>query len=435
MTDLPEHLTQLLQNSQLARHSAGVTVALRIGSEKFASMIGQSSLTFQQPLQRKTLFNIGSLTKHMIAVAVVELAQLGKLSLFDPLSQYLHEAHIRTWGGISLINLLSHTSGIPDCHSYFLWDQPTSYKTIVAGLSCKDADFLPGQAWAYSNSNYLLLGAVIEAVTGFKLRHFLDDHLFASAGLPHARSDSTWSVIPDRAEPYEIVRGNFVHAPRLHPTVTSLGGFGALFSIDDFLVWSEALYSGDRENYHQDCLTPVKLSDGMELPYGFGWYLGIMRGRSFAWHMGAPPGFRTIHLHLPSEKIAMSLSTNTSIEKTILKRVAFEILEQVLPRSTFLSIEPTEPASPLERQAVQALLKNKGEAPPQGILTEAMQYTWLCSPGSKPMNSIELEDCWLLEQHRLGGGTIKNYAAKAEGSLHHFSILWTEDQKIASLAM
>lgn len=432
---MQENLSCWLQYSPLASLSAGVAVAARFRNEQFTSTNGQSSLTFQQPFQDRTLLNIGSLTKHIVAIAILELKRLGSLSLDDPLTTYLDAAPHSDWNDVSLLHLMSHTSGLPDCHQHFGWDQSTSSKSIIAALSRKNLNFLPGQAWAYSNSNYLVLGSVVEKIVGSTLRDFLDSQLFPSADLPHARCDSTWSVIPDRAEPYEIVRGNFVHAPRLHPSVASLGGFGALFSNDDFLAWSNALHSGDRADLHSDCLKPIILNDGMQLPYGFGWYLGIMRGEVFAWHMGAPPGFRTIHLYMPSKKIALSVSANTSIEKTILKKAVLEVLEIISPHSTYLTITPTARASNQEQHAIQMLLQSKGGQPPHGILTDAMQYTWICSPGSKPMNKIELEDCWCLEGHDFSDGIIKNYVAKAAGSLHYFSVLWTHDQKIASLTM
>jgi D-alanyl-D-alanine carboxypeptidase len=430
-----QKLSTWLEANHLAHSSAGLAMAARVADSTFVSTAGHSSLTFGCPVDKATLFNIGSLTKHMVAIAALELEASGQLSLTDPVGEYLDDVAGAHWNHISLRSLLGHTSGIPDCQAYFSWDQATSCEKIIAAIAGRNVNFPTNQAWAYSNSNYLLMGVIIERVTGLKLRDFLEERLFRRLGLPYARCDSTWSLVPNRAEPYEIVRGNFIHAPRLHPTVTSLGGFGALFSIEDFLIWSDALYSGSHANSHRDCLAPVRLADGTQLPYGFGWYLGVMRGCSFAWHMGAPPGFRTIHLHVPSKKIAVSLCANSGIEKAALKKAALEILEQLSPNSTFLSIDRTEQAPAEDRQAIQALLQNKGLAPPSGVLTEAMEYTWICSPGSKPMNSFVVDRCWLLEQHPFGEGTIKNYVARAAGGLHYFSVLWSKDRQIAALAM
>jgi len=202
---------------------------------------GYASLPFRVTVTERTLFHLGSVGKHITALAILQLVDAGSVALDAAVGTYV-EGLPAAWAAIPVRCLLTHTSGLPDYGRVIRdWDRPQGRELILDAVGTLPPLFAPDQAWSYSNTNYVVLGWLIEAVSGQPYADYLRDRVLGPAGLPSARVDSAEDVIPDRAEPYEYVDGRFVHAVRLERSVSAAADGGVLFSARDIASWSAAL--------------------------------------------------------------------------------------------------------------------------------------------------------------------------------------------------
>ena len=192
---------------------AGAALAvLEDGSLVFAKGYGRANLELSAPVITKTVFRIGSLTKQFTAAAVLLLAEQGKLKVDDKLSLYL--PNFPRANEVTLRDLLDHTSGI---HNFT--EGPIIDKISTSGATKQELiadiagqlplyDFDPGSGWWYSNSNYALLGAVIEKVSGKSWAAFLKAEIFDRLGMLDTVADDARDVVPGRAAGYTLIDGS-----------------------------------------------------------------------------------------------------------------------------------------------------------------------------------------------------------------------------------
>src|SRR5690242_3159877 len=193
-------------------HVAGAAVAvLRNGQLILAKGYGRSNLELATPVNARTVFRIGSLTKQFTAAGVLLLAEQGKLKIDDRLSLYLPD--FPRANEVTLRDLLNHTSGI---HNFT--DGPVIDKISANGATVQELvtdiasqsplyDFEPGTGWWYSNSNYALLGAVIEKVSGESWGAFMKAEIFDRLGMADTAADDAFDIVPGRASGYSLVGG------------------------------------------------------------------------------------------------------------------------------------------------------------------------------------------------------------------------------------
>ncbi len=224
--------------------AAGAAVAiLHDGDLVFARGYGRANLELAAPVNTKTVFRIGSLTKQFTAAGVLLLAEQRKLRIDDKLSLYL--PNFPRANEVKLRDLLDHTSGI---HNFT--ESPVIDKISTSGATVKELvadiadqsrlyDFEPGTGWWYSNSNYVLLGAVIEKVSGKSWADFMKSEIFEKLGMADTAADDAHDVVPGRASGYSLHRrsARAVSQRRLHSHERALcrrsaaldcGGYGAL---------------------------------------------------------------------------------------------------------------------------------------------------------------------------------------------------------------
>ena len=191
---------------------AGAAVAvLRDGKLVFAKGYGHANLELAGPVNAKTVFRIGSLTKQFTAAGVLLLSEQGKLNIDDKLSLYL--PNFPRANEMTLRDLLDHTSGIHNFTEGPLIDKiSTSGATVqelVAAIAGQSPlyDFEPGTGWWYSNSNYALLGAVIEKVSGKTWASFMKAEIFDKLGMTDTAADDARDVVAGRASGYSLIGG------------------------------------------------------------------------------------------------------------------------------------------------------------------------------------------------------------------------------------
>ena len=311
----------------------GVSVAVaRNGHILFARAYGMENLETGTPATNATVFRIGSITKEFTAAAIMLLAQNGKLSIDDQVSKYVPE--LASAGPLTLRMLLGQTSGL---HDYT--DTPASAVTILQRHTTKQmidfiaamkplTNFKPGTKWAYSNTNYFVLGAIVERVSGLSLADFLAKYVIAPAKIKSTEVDHEADVVPDRASGYDPLKqqsGKYRNAPFF--SMDNAGGAGALRSnASDLARWQQALFS-DRvvdPASLAEMTSPSRLSDGTvavrrDAPitlgaphYGFGLELGRLDGWQAIGHGGSVPGFTAYLVTYPKAMITIAILTNGS---------------------------------------------------------------------------------------------------------------------------
>jgi CubicO group peptidase (beta-lactamase class C family) len=412
---------------------AAVTVA-RDGEAIGFWGAGCASLPFRVPVTERTLFHIGSVGKHITALALMQLVDAGRVRLAASLGAYvtgLPEA----WAAAPVRSLLTHTSGLPDYGTVITeWDRPQGRDVILAAIGARPPLFRPGEAWAYSNTNYLVLGWLIEAVGGEPYAHYLRDHLFRPAALPTARGDSGEDVIADRAEPYDYRDGRFLHAVRIERSVSAAADGGVLFSASDIAPWSAALSTGRLASpaLMAEAVTPVRLASGRQVPYGFGWFAERTRGHSLRQHAGRVPGFGALLIHLPAAALWVAVMANTTPPPP-LQLMALTTAEAFAPGSTYLSLPSSGNACDPRTLRVRAMLE-RGDAPldPDWFAPE-MQVRLRAAAGGLPPRlpaGTRFERLEPIESYAVDGGRMLRYRAHLAGHTSHYLFGFTEHDRI-----
>jgi D-alanyl-D-alanine carboxypeptidase len=267
------------------------------------------------PNRSNTIFKIGSITKQFTATAILILENEGRLSLSDDIRAYLpdYPTHGKE---ITLEQLLSHTSGIPDYVSLPGFFQNYVRKTMSVEAMTdqfkdEDLQFDPGTAWSYSGSGYHLLGAVIEKVSGMGYAEFVDVQIFQPLGMTSSYYDNHEMVIPNRAHGYVGGVGAYKNSPFLDMSIPFAGG-ALISSVEDLHRWNDAMLNGDLLGPEQTerAWTSGHLSNGEETEYGLGWGLAELKGRRFIYHPGTMLGFEGLTATIPEERIFIAILSN-----------------------------------------------------------------------------------------------------------------------------
>ena len=169
--------------------AGGVLVAVRGGRAVATYPWGRASLPFDVPVTARTLFHLGSNAKFMTAVAVAQLVEAGALGFDDPIGRHLPDLP-PTMAGVGVSHLLHHTSGLIDYPEVLPdWDRPQTREIVLAAMKDQPVLFQPGESWSYSNTNYLLLGWLIETLSGQSYADYIRTRVFTPAGAPTARAE------------------------------------------------------------------------------------------------------------------------------------------------------------------------------------------------------------------------------------------------------
>ncbi|HNB22832.1 MAG TPA: serine hydrolase domain-containing protein, partial [Candidatus Melainabacteria bacterium] len=182
---------------------SGAAAISKDGKRIWTGIAGHANLEHGVPNTENTKFRLASVTKPFTAIAILQLQEKGKLKISDPISKYFKKAP-RNWKGITIQNLLTHTSGIPSYTDFPEFDvrkrwTPTE---IVETVIARPLDFKPGEKFYYCNTGYVLLGIVIESVSGKTYEEYLRDHIFKPSGMRNSGVDNNTMVLKHRAQGY-----------------------------------------------------------------------------------------------------------------------------------------------------------------------------------------------------------------------------------------
>jgi CubicO group peptidase (beta-lactamase class C family) len=254
-----------------------------------------------------TSFRIGSVTKQFTAAAILRLEQDGKLSVQDTVSKHLPD-YRGPAKDVTIHQLLTHTAGIPNYTAdRILMEkraQPITVHDLIAAFSELPLEFSPGSKFRYSNSGYVVLGAIIEHASGMSYKRYLETKLFAAAKLQHTEVGDAAGVT-DRAEGYEMAGDKLVPA---HPIDMSFPfSAGSVRSTaNDMVRWHRALAG--------DAILSAAQRDKLYHPdhehYGYGWSVTEVKGHAVVGHNGGIDGFGAIYLRVPDADLVVIAWSN-----------------------------------------------------------------------------------------------------------------------------
>jgi D-alanyl-D-alanine carboxypeptidase len=320
------------------------------GRTVFRKGYGMADLELGVPIEPDMVFRLGSITKQFTAVSILMLADEGKLSLDDEITKFLPE--YPTQGRrITVEHLLTHTSGIQsytDMPEWLpLWRKDFTVRELVDFFKDKPMQFEPGERWAYNNSGYILLGAIIENISGESYASFVDSRIFKPLGMTHSFYGSAERIIPRRVPGYQAGTNGFINAPYLSMTQPYAAG-SLLSSVDDLAVWSDAVFSGKllKKEWLDRAWTPCKLRNGESTGYGYGWFISNDRGHRAIEHGGGINGFTTYEMTFPEDGLFLAILTNGAIEGRDPEPRAVQIYRLVLglpePERKPVSLSPRD---------------------------------------------------------------------------------------------
>lgn len=313
----------------------------------FRRAYGFADLEHQVRLEPEYPFRIGSLTKQFTAVAILQLVEQGKLSLNDEVNRYLPNFPAGA-NRPRLSDLLAHTSGIPSYTDILDWQelarQDRSPAQLLSLVRDKPLEFLPDHDWKYSNTNYAILGNVIEKVTGESYAAYLKIHLFDPAGMTCTAYDDAGAIVPHRVRGYSRA-GNARRNADFLSILNAYAAGGLVSTPDDLWKWEQSLSDGKlipRSRLAQ-ARSEKKLADGRATGYGFGWAVGTLDGHATAEHGGRIPGFQSYCIRVSDSGVFVAVLSNTDDEAAKPDRLALRITRSLLDDQTpKLSTTPAE---------------------------------------------------------------------------------------------
>ena len=335
------------------RHIPGVSLAVvRDGSINKAAAYGRMSVSPSEPATPATIYKLDSVTKQFTASGIMLLVQQGRVRLDDPAKTYLPNAP-GSWDAITVRNLLTHTSGLAH-------DPPAGYPPIavqnthpgamLARLFQMQPSFEPGSRYAYSNSGYSALAAIIQLVAGQPYLRFMRERIFDPTGMANTWLDFMRRPDPVRATGYTWDWLGW--SPNRSRTGTM--GAGALQSnVFDLATWDAVLYS-DRilsAVSKREMWAPFRLTDGRVHPYGFAWAIRELPGGKVVFHNGGGDGFNNAFYRFLDARLTVIVLSNLNPSRDAGGSHADALARQIAPIFNASLVFPERHQPPLNQHA------------------------------------------------------------------------------------
>ena len=289
-------------------------MVLQNGQVTFVEAFGMRNAERRLPVRADSFFEIGSITKQFTAASILQLQEAGRLRIDRQLSDYLPDApHAKE---VTLRQLLTHTSGL---HDYLdlppdaldrLASQPISYRDLIARVASLPLDFPPGSKWAYSNTGYLLLGKVIETVSGETYKNYIRHHILGPLQMNDTCTTADENRLSNMALGYHHVNGRLERAPVVDASWAGAAGF-LVSTLGDLAKWDAALRGGKVVSpaSYREMTTPFMTTNG-SADYGLGLFIDSVYGEKRLGHTGGSLGFTTADEYFPRLNLRIIAFTN-----------------------------------------------------------------------------------------------------------------------------
>ena len=332
--DLATYADQVLSAAYPADQPGAAALVIQNGKVVLRKGYGLANLDLGVPVSPDMVFELGSITKQFTAASILLLQERGQLRVEDDITRYLtdYPTHGET---ITIEHLLTHTSGIPSYTGLPEWisrvREDMTLQTLIALFKDKPLEFKPGEKWAYNNSGYILLGAIIEKVSGKSYEQFVEEEIFGKLGMKSSRYGHAREVVPRRASGYSRDGDGFRNAEYLSMTQPYAAG-SLLSTVDDLAIWEKALGSEAllKKASLDRMFTPYKLKAGTNTYYGYGIGATDFEGQRLLEHGGGIFGFVTHMVRVPEKGLLVAILSNNDSPETPPDALSLRIVAKAL---------------------------------------------------------------------------------------------------------
>ena len=441
----------LMQREMQTRSIPGAAVAVvEDGTIVFQRAYGVANLESDTPMTTRSIFEIASLTKQFTAVATLMLVEEGKLRLDDLLSAYIDNTPA-AWQRITIRHLLTHTSGLD------ISAMPRVDGSAPLAISKKQAlEFIlqqpmftaTGRTGWYSDGGYVLLGMVIERVSGQSYREFITQRVFTPLKMQDSSLRDKVRVLKGRVATYSLREGQLVNWRR-ESDYEVPAAFGIHSTVGDLALWDASLRRAAllKPASLEQMWTPAKLDNGEDAEvfmqrYGFGWELAHLRGWPTVGHGGASG---TYVLRFVEEPLTVIVLTNLESQDRHPRALARAIAGAVRPEYQPPEVLTTNPDPDAAlTKTVQAFLADIGQRRASSVMSEKYAAWYRGAIGAQAVMAKQLSGASRLQYltgddlagRSLWGGEpqsrLLHYSADVNGRTYYLSLGLTADGKVAS---
>jgi CubicO group peptidase (beta-lactamase class C family) len=351
--DFAARADAIVAASYPADQPGAAVIVTRGGRTIYARGRGLADLESGRAITPDTVFRLGSITKQFTAAIVLQLVSEGKISLDDPVSRFFPDFP-QPGATATVRQLLNHTSGIQSYTAIPGWmmseantGRPHTTAEMIALFRDLPAPGRPGEAWAYNNSGYVLLGAIIEQVTGRPWHQEVERRIVRPLGLATIAYGVDRETGPAMARGYTASEDGAAPARALHMSVPHAAG-ALIGTVGDLARWANALHHGRvvPPALYAQMISPTPLPGGNSHPYGFGLGTTDIRGRPAVGHSGGIFGFSTDSVYVPSEDVFVAVFANSDEPATgpglVVRRLAAAAIGDPFEEFTAVPLEPAQ---------------------------------------------------------------------------------------------
>lgn len=343
MQNIQDKINEYLQVHTNKYYFSGAVLIAQNANIIISKGYGMANYELDVPNTPQTKFRIASITKQFTAMAIMQLQEKDLLNVNDSISKHIPD-YPETGKQITIHHFLTHTSGIPNYTSFPDYQEtmmiPSSLETTINKFKDKPLEFTPGEKYSYCNSGYILLGYIIEKVSGKPYETYLQEHIFQPLEMKNTGYDHYSQIIKNRASGYYMTGNGSINAAYMD--MCNAYSAGALYStVEDLYLWDRALYT-------EQIISKTSL-DKIFTPflenYGYGWQISELFNHKFVGHNGEINGFVTSIYRYINDDICIILLSNNgfSMINVITKDLAAIVFNEKyeLPKErTAIKVDP-----------------------------------------------------------------------------------------------
>lgn len=288
---------------------------------------GFANIEWQIPNATDTKFRLGSITKQFTAASILLLEEQGFLKISDLLSKHMPDIPA-AWKNITIFHLITHTSGIPnytafpDFQDFVSTIKPVTPMQQIKLFINKPLHFEPGSKFDYCNSGYVILGYLIEKISGKRYQNFIADNIFKKHGMIDSGYDSSSEIILRRASGYETSQNGLINTSYLNCSIPYSAG-STYSTTHDLLQWQQKLFDGKvlSPDSLKKMITPFKDD------YGLGLFIQSIHGQKLISHGGGINGFKTFMVYSPEDQSSVIVLNNLITVGFVPQNIGLKLLK------------------------------------------------------------------------------------------------------------
>jgi CubicO group peptidase (beta-lactamase class C family) len=315
-TSLAAEFDKIISEQFKPSQTGCVALVAEKGKIIYKKAFGMANMELDVPMKTESIFRLGSITKQFTAISILQLMEKGKLTLQDKITTHI-PSYPASGNKITIEHLLTHTSGIVNITGMkkFSEIKRKDLKTeeVIEFFKNEPLEFEPGTKWSYSNSGYILLGYIVEKISGLPYSQYLEENIFKPCHMTGSFLDHDLKIIKNRASGYAKDGDQTINAEFVSMTIPH-GAGGIVSTVEDLYRWNRALlsYKLVTQGTLEKAFKRYQLSDGKDTDYGYGWFLLNIQGHPTVEHGGGIEGFLTSSIYLAKEDIFVAVFSNSS---------------------------------------------------------------------------------------------------------------------------